>query len=203
MTPTQSNTQAGLLKFIANADLTGKEGYLAKLVDATGTAKIDLAGDGEFAQFVITEGAASGESVEVMPLDPSRNIRVIAGASIAAGTKVASSATGKLAAATTGEHVIGILEEDVVDTQLGRIRPIALGIHHAATAVSLTQTALTDSSGGSANGTVAAITQVANAGSADVGPVKDAIADIVAQLNAARVDIAAIKAVLDAQKITS
>lgn len=48
---------------------------------------------------------------------------------------------------------------------------------------------LTDSSGGTANGTIAAITQAANAGSADVGPVKDAIADIAA-------DLATIKAAL-------
>jgi hypothetical protein len=43
-------------------------------------------------------------------------------------------------------------------------------------------TDLTDSSGGSANNTIAAITQVANAGSADVGPTADAIADLAAKL---------------------
>lgn len=43
---------------------------------------------------------------------------------------------------------------------------------------------LTDSSGGSANDTIAAITQAANAGSADVGPVKDALADLAAKVNA-------------------
>lgn len=43
---------------------------------------------------------------------------------------------------------------------------------------------LTDSSGGSANDTIAAITNAANAGSADVGPTADAIADLAAKVNA-------------------
>jgi hypothetical protein len=51
--------------------------------------------------------------------------------------------------------------------------------------------ALTDNSGGTANDTIAAITQAANAGSADVGPTADAIADLAAKVNA-------ILAVLDA-----
>lgn len=41
---------------------------------------------------------------------------------------------------------------------------------------------LTDSSGGSANDTIAAITNAANAGSADVGPTADAIADLAAKV---------------------
>lgn len=43
---------------------------------------------------------------------------------------------------------------------------------------------LTDSSGGTANDTIAAITNAANAGSADVGPVADGLADIAAKVNA-------------------
>lgn len=45
-------------------------------------------------------------------------------------------------------------------------------------------TSLTDSSGGTANDVVAAITNAANAGSADVGPTADAIADLSAKVNA-------------------
>lgn len=45
-------------------------------------------------------------------------------------------------------------------------------------------TSLTDSSGGSANNTIAPITNAANAGSADVGPTADAIADLAAKVNA-------------------
>ena len=43
---------------------------------------------------------------------------------------------------------------------------------------------LTDSSGGAANDVIAAITNAANAGSADVGPTADAIADLAAKVNA-------------------
>ena len=46
--------------------------------------------------------------------------------------------------------------------------------------------ALTDNSGGTADSTIAAITQAANAGSADIGPVADAIADLAAKYNALR-----------------
>lgn len=45
-------------------------------------------------------------------------------------------------------------------------------------------TALTDSSGGSANDVIAAITNAANTGSADVGPTADAVADLAAKVNA-------------------
>ncbi len=47
-------------------------------------------------------------------------------------------------------------------------------------------TALTDNSGGAANDTIAVITNAANAGSADVGPTQDAIADLAAKVNALR-----------------
>lgn len=42
---------------------------------------------------------------------------------------------------------------------------------------------LTDNSGGTANDTIASITNAANAGSADVGPTADAIADLAAKVN--------------------
>lgn len=40
---------------------------------------------------------------------------------------------------------------------------------------------MTDNSGGTANDTIASITNAANAGSADVGPTQDAIADLAAK----------------------
>lgn len=45
-------------------------------------------------------------------------------------------------------------------------------------------TSLTDSSGGTADNTVAAITEAANAGSADTAPTADAIAALTAKVNA-------------------
>lgn len=61
----------------------------------------------------------------------------------------------------------------------------------------LTAAALTDNSGGAADATIAAITQAANAGSADVGPVKDAIADLAAQINAVVADLATLKTAIN------
>jgi len=46
--------------------------------------------------------------------------------------------------------------------------------------------ALTDNSGGTADSTIAVITQSANAGSADVAPVQDAIADLADKYNSLR-----------------
>lgn len=51
---------------------------------------------------------------------------------------------------------------------------------------------LTDSSGGTADDTVAAITDAANIGSADVGPTADAIADLSAKVNAILVALRAV-----------
>jgi hypothetical protein len=57
-----------------------------------------------------------------------------------------------------------------------------------------TQEDLTDSSGGTPATTIAAITQVANAGSADVGPTADAIASLAAQLAKIKADVAVLAA---------
>ena len=46
--------------------------------------------------------------------------------------------------------------------------------------------ALTDNSGGTADDTIAVITQGANAGSADIAPTQDAIADLAAKVNELR-----------------
>ena len=54
---------------------------------------------------------------------------------------------------------------------------------HAVVSQQTNIVSLTDSSGGAANDTIAAITNAANAGSADVGPTADAIADLAAKVN--------------------
>lgn len=51
-----------------------------------------------------------------------------------------------------------------------------------------TAATLTDNSGGTADTTIAAITNAANAGSADVGPTANAIADLAAQVNNLKTD---------------
>jgi predicted RecA/RadA family phage recombinase len=70
---------------------------------------------------------------------------------------------------------------------------------NVAAAAAQTQQSLTDSSGGTASTTIAAITQAANAGSADVGPTADAIADLAAQLAKVKADVAEVRTQLNAE----
>lgn len=156
----QSNTQEGLIKrLVSTATLVGKEGFLAKLVDATGEATVELCGDGECALFVIEEGAAVGSYATLRPLTQGANVRIVASGTIQGGVKVASDSAGKIATATAGEHVIGVLEEDCVSGQYALVRPVALGFHQASTAYTATQAAITDNSGGeAADGTIAVVT---------------------------------------------
>jgi len=64
--------------------------------------------------------------------------------------------------------------------------------------VTPTQAALTDSSGGTAATTIAAITETASAGSADTAPVANAIAQLAKTAGELKVDVAAIIAALKA-----
>jgi hypothetical protein len=64
----------------------------------------------------------------------------------------------------------------------------------ATTAVTATAATLTDSSGGTADTTIAAITNANNVGSADVVPTANAIADLAAQVNNLVADVAALRA---------
>ena len=60
-----------------------------------------------------------------------------------------------------------------------------------------TGAALTDNSGGTASTTLADVTEAQNAGSADRVPTENAIASLAAQIEANRVDIAAIISTLN------
>jgi len=79
---------------------------------------------------------------------------------------------------------------DVLDTQAGVLSPVArkvlarknLGIQGVATAGAITP--LTDSSGGSASGTIAAIAAGGSYAQADLVAIKNALASIVAQQTA-------------------
>jgi len=69
-------------------------------------------------------------------------------------------------------NVCGVCDLTVNDT-------ITIGVDAQQPAI----VALLDNSGGAANDTIAVITNAANAGSADVGPTADAIADLAAKVN--------------------
>lgn len=184
MSPIQTNTQEGLVKLlVSTATLVDKEGYLAKLVNGTGKATVELCGAADIAQFVIEEGAAVGEYATLQPLYAGRNVRVVCATTISGGVKVAPSSAGKIQAAVSGQHVIGILEEDAVNTQYALVRPTGPSVLHAATQVTMTT--------GAALG---AFTDPPSAGE---------MAALRTQINAMRVDLLAIKTVLDTSLITA
>lgn len=130
----QSNTVEGRLAFTADADLTGKEGYLVKLTTGTdGKAEVTLPTDvADPAIFVIVDvpdaSYVAGNKVYVEPLSPNKNVRLIAAATIAAGDKVILSGTfGKVTTATGAGSdtytVIGYAEEDATAGGYVRVRP--------------------------------------------------------------------------------
>lgn len=206
MSPIQSNTREGLVKLlVSTATLVDKEGYLAKLVNGTGPATVELCGAADIAQFVITEGAAVDAYAELQPLYAGRNVRVICATTIAGGVKVAPSSAGKIQAAVTGQHVIGILEEDAVNTQYALVRPTGPSVMHAATAVALTATNPTAPAAYSAvtNMTDPVTKAEGEAVSAALAALRGTVATNETAISALVVDVAAIKAVLDAHLITS
>ena len=135
MTNTQSNTQAKDVVFLANADLTGKEGCLAVLVNDSGVPKAALpSAVTDNCPYVIIEGADTDKPVLLRPLSPSSNFRAfLKGAVNPAGILVPADSgdAGKVKAIPTAAGTyrgIGIAEEAGKDGQLVLIRPQALGL---------------------------------------------------------------------------
>lgn len=133
MSTVQNNTRSGLLPITAGEDLTGKEGRLIEIRNSSGvTVAATPAAVGGLALYVLENGGAIGESVDVLPLDPARNMRAVAKGVGAAGDVLvlADPATagdkGKLRKipATAGSYFSpGIAEEGFVDGQNVRFRP--------------------------------------------------------------------------------
>lgn len=132
----QSNTQAGPKDFIANADLTGKEGYLAKVVNSSGTPKAALPGAAaDHTPFYIGQGAASGSSAKLVPIEPNQNVRLRLNLTCVSGDLlVRADETGaeagkvtKLPAGAGTYTIVGIAEESGADEQLVLVRPYRLG----------------------------------------------------------------------------
>ena len=73
----QTNIKRGDFAAKAGEDLTGKEDLLVKLVNDAGTLKVQLpAATGDYAFFLLTEGAAADKSVSLRPLEAGANIRL-------------------------------------------------------------------------------------------------------------------------------
>jgi len=91
----------------AGADLSSDQ---FKYVKLNSSGQVVLAGDGEYAVGVLmNKPSAAGQAAEVAPLSQGSIYKVAAGGALATiGTELASDATGRAAAAATGERLTGI-----------------------------------------------------------------------------------------------
>jgi hypothetical protein len=131
----QSNTRVGDIRMKAGGDLTGKNGYLAKMMDVWGPAVDLVKFAGERPLDVVIEGLAPPQLVTVRPLDPSRNVRlVLVGTCNPGDTLVAmvdaGANNGKVQALPAGAGTyfgVAVAEEAGVDGQLVLGRPTMIG----------------------------------------------------------------------------
>lgn len=208
----------------SDVDLNGSEFELVQLITDGETVKLRT--DGAIALGVY-EGKLVNDQKEltVRLLGAGGTFRVKQSAAIAPGARVMADSDNPTKVKTAAAN--GALPVRTLGIKLGTASGAAGDIIEvldvqesitaldAAAAFSVTQAALTDSSGGTANTTVeacgAVVTGVdgtgANAASkADVdarlASIANNFADVVAQLNAARTDIVALKVITDASGIT-
>jgi len=132
----QSNTQEGLIVATASGgggSLYGKEGYFAQ-ISPSGTSGFVIlpAVSGSICPYVIEEGEASGAtgtSVVLRPLTPSRNVRVYMAVTASAGAHIMCAALGAgtlyVPSANGKSYALGVLENYVVTAgTYGLMRPL-------------------------------------------------------------------------------
>lgn len=132
----QSNTKKGSIAVESNEDLTGKEGYLVKIVNSSGEKKAALpSAAGDETPYFINDGAASGNISELKPMRPDEQVRLrLNGTCDLWDVIVREDETGadkgkvrKLPASAGTYTRVGIAEEDGEDEQLLLIRPWRMG----------------------------------------------------------------------------
>ena len=73
----QSDTRVGDFRVLAGEDLTGKSGYLVRLTHDAGVPEVMLPADnGDYALYVLVNGAEDKAYVDVRPLEAGRNVRL-------------------------------------------------------------------------------------------------------------------------------
>lgn len=132
----QSNTQVGDIALVGGDDLSAKNGYLAKIVSASGVpnAALPTAID-DVTPFVVTDGAVAGQPSGLRPIEPSRNVRLKLKGTCAPGdvlvaAVIAGADAGKvrkLPAAAGTYRGLAVAEETGAEGQLVLARPCALG----------------------------------------------------------------------------
>lgn len=136
MDATQSNTRKGPFPIVANVDLTGKAGFLGKLINSSGKRKGGLpTAAGDETPFIIVDAVKAGETSTFQPLTTEENVRLkLNGTCVIGDTLVREDETGadagkvlKLPAAAGTYTRVGIAEEPGVDDQLVLVRPVRVG----------------------------------------------------------------------------
>jgi hypothetical protein len=133
----QSDTRSGTFRVLAGENLTDKKGYLAVLTHDTGVPEVKLpATVGAYAFYLVDDGGADAEYVDVEPLEAGRNIRAVLKGTCNPGDVLVLADTdtaadkGKvraLPAAAGTYRGLGIAEEKGVDGQLVLFRPAMIG----------------------------------------------------------------------------
>jgi len=141
----QSNTQLGPVQVIAGDVLTGLEGYLVFITNASGTAKAYLPNAvTDEALYIVLEGAAVGSYASLLPLAHAQQARAELNGSAAIGARLKletpdGTEDGKVATIGTSAGVYfspGIALETGVDGQLVLFRPDPKLVIVAAAAIS-------------------------------------------------------------------
>ncbi len=219
-----TNTQKGIIQLVCDVALAANR--FVQLVDDTGPAKVQYpTGDGQLCQFVTLEASDAGKPATLAPISSYYSLRVTSTGTIAGASKImCENATGKAKALSgSGSVCLGTTEEDSVINQIVKFRPalfVLTPAGFAGTAWPQTQTSLTDSTGGSATTTLAAITTFtpsvawngssvypsaadATAIAAAITSIKNSVASIAAELALVKTDIGALRTILIAEGITS
>ena len=134
----QSDTRSGSFRVLAGEDLSEKKGYLAVLTHDTGVPEVKLpATNGAYALYLIDDGGADAEYVDVEPLEAGRNVRAVLKGTCNPGDVLVLADTGTAAdkgkvralPATAGTYRgLAVAEEKGADGQLVLCRPAMIGV---------------------------------------------------------------------------
>ncbi len=124
MSPIQTNTQKGEIVVPAATDLSASIGCFAVI---NSSAQAALPASHGYAGYVIADvmiTPVGTNNTTLLPLDGSRNVRVIAGSAVTAADKITTDAAGKAVTASSGNNFMALAEESGVTGQYVLLRPL-------------------------------------------------------------------------------
>jgi hypothetical protein len=130
----QTNTRPGAIKLKAGESLVGYEGFLVKVKNVAGEARLvrpEAVTDD--ALFVLQEGAGEGGFATAIPLHPAQNFRARLKGACEPGDRLCLAGAGdygkvRAVPADAGTYfVLALAEEKGVDGQNVKLRPAMIG----------------------------------------------------------------------------